>query len=210
MRTWILSILTLTGMVVLASAQSAGNPPALPPGHPAPPGQGALPPGHPPVEESPFPADPADVATVDAALDAYYASISGPKGAARDWARFQSLFVAEARFISLKPSGPGESRAFAMTTSQYIDFTRTYFERGGYFERDIHREIDQYRGIAQVFSTYESRRVADQPAYARGINSFQLIHDGKRWWITTMSWQLEAPGPDGEPIPAAYLPASSN
>lgn len=201
MKTFLITTLTITGLIALAYGQ--GQQP--PPGHPQ--VQPQLPAGHPSVEPPPFPADPKDVSSVGAVLDAYYASISGAKGQPRDWDRFQSLFVAEARFISLKPSGPEEARPFAMPTSQYVEFNKAYFERGGYYEWDIHREIDQYGGIAQVFSTYESRRAADEEPYARGINSFQLIFDGKRWWITTLSWQREEPG--GEPIPAQYLPESS-
>jgi hypothetical protein len=55
-----------------------------------------------------------------------------------------------------------------------------------------------------VFSTYESRRNADDiKPIARGINSIQLMNDGKRWWVVTVFWQAEAPD---NPIPGKYLP----
>ena len=45
-------------------------------------------------------ADPADVATQDAIIEALYDVISGPAGEARDWDRFRSLFIPEgARLI---------------------------------------------------------------------------------------------------------------
>jgi hypothetical protein len=52
-------------------------------------------------QEAPQPprADPADVATMDAIVEALYAVISGPVGEARDWDRFRSLFIPEARLI---------------------------------------------------------------------------------------------------------------
>jgi hypothetical protein len=54
-----------------------------------------------------------------------------------------------------------------------------------------------------VFSTYESRHAADDAKpFQRGINSFQLVNDGKRWWIMTIMWQGETPD---TPIPDAYL-----
>ena len=63
--------------------------------------------------------------------------------------------------------------------------------------------MEKFGHIAHIFSTYESRRKADDPApFARGINSFQLMNDGKRWWIVTIFWEAE--GPDN-PIPAEYL-----
>lgn len=36
----------------------------------------------------------------------------------------------------------------------------------------------------------------------RGINSFQLMNDGKRWWVVTIFWEAETPE---NPIPEKYL-----
>ena len=36
----------------------------------------------------------------------------------------------------------------------------------------------------------------------RGINSFQLLNDGKRWWVVTIFWLGETPD---NPIPKQYL-----
>ena len=49
-------------------------------------------------------ADPADVASIDAIIEALYDVISGPTGEPRDWDRMRSLFTADARtrgFLSL-------------------------------------------------------------------------------------------------------------
>jgi hypothetical protein len=48
------------------------------------------------------PANPADVASVDAIIKALYDVISGPAGQKRDWNRFRSLFAPGAR---LMPTG---------------------------------------------------------------------------------------------------------
>ena len=57
--------------------------------------------------------------------------------------------------------------------------------------------------MTHAFSTYESRRKAnDEKPFARGINSIQLLNDGKRWWVVTVYWQAERPD---SPIPAQYL-----
>ena len=59
--------------------------------------------------------------------------------------------------------------------------------KNGFFERSIDNHIDTYGDIAQVFTTYESRRAADDPTpFARGINSMQFFFDGKRWWCVTI------------------------
>ncbi len=207
MRSILLTVLTVTGLLALATAA----PQSVPPGHPqvAPP---QLPSGHPqvqmPDQQAPraVTANPADVESVEAVLDAYYESISGPKGQAREWDRFQSLFAPDARFITVKPTG-GSEPPVSMTTDLYVTMNKNYFERGGYFESDINRSIDEYGRIAQVFSTFESRRAENESPYSRGVNSFQMIFDGQRWWITTLIWQLEHP--EVGMIPPTYLPETS-
>ncbi|MCI0444796.1 hypothetical protein L0152_16510 [bacterium] len=52
-------------------------------------------------------------------------------------------------------------------------------------------------------STYESRRNADDPKpFMRGINSFQLLFDGNRWWVINVMWQHES---EEFPIPSRHL-----
>ena len=90
-----------------------------------------------------------------------------------------------------------------LSIDQFIEVNRDYFEHGGYFEDEIHRKADAYGNIAQVFSTYEGRRAADDAKpLVRGINSIQLLNDGKRWWIVTVFWQPETPD---NPLPDKYL-----
>jgi hypothetical protein len=89
------------------------------------------------------------------------------------------------------------------TVDQYITTVGPRLEQGGFFEREIARRVERYGGVVHVFSTYESRRAAADPApFARGINSIQLWSDGKRWWIVTIYWEGERPN---NPIPAGYL-----
>jgi hypothetical protein len=74
----------------------------------------------------------------------------------------------------------------------------------GFFERSIHNEIEQFGNIVQVWSTYESRHnLDDAKPFARGINSFQLLKDGDRYWVVNIFWDSESPA---KPIPATYLP----
>jgi len=76
-------------------------------------------------------------------------------------------------------------------------------EKEGFFEREIARTADVYGNIAQVFSTYETLKKADdKKPWMRGINSFQLLNDGTRWWVLTIYWQAETPE---NLIPAKYL-----
>jgi hypothetical protein len=76
-------------------------------------------------------------------------------------------------------------------------------EEQGFFEREVARRTEMFGNIAHVFSTYEARhKVEDKDPLVRGINSIQLMNDGKRWWIVTVFWQAETPD---NPLPKKYL-----
>ena len=149
------------------------------------------------------PADPADVASVDAILRALYDVISGPAGQRRNWDRMRSLFVPGARLI---PTGrrPDGSRAIQVwSVDQYISTVGPRLEQGGFFERELARRTERYGSVVHVFSTYDSKRAASDPQpFARGINSIQLWNDGQRWWVVSIFWESERPD---NPIPARYM-----
>lgn len=147
-------------------------------------------------------ARPADVASMGAIIDAVYDVISGPKGQERDWDRMRSLFLPGARLISARTDKDGVTAAHVMSVEDYIRVGGPMLKKDGFFEREAHRTEDRYGNIVQVFSTYESRHAAaDAKPFQRGINSFQLLFDGHRWWVVTIYWQ----GETAEfPIPAKY------
>jgi hypothetical protein len=155
-------------------------------------------------EAPPPPADPSDVSSIDAIMTAVYDVISGPAGEKRDWGRFRSLFVSGARLIPVALDQNGERMEARMLSPEgYTERSRAYLEENGFFEKEIHRVVEQFGPIAHVFSTYESRHTAeDAEPFARGINSFQLLNDGDRWWVVTIYWTGESPE---LPIPAKYL-----
>jgi hypothetical protein len=151
-------------------------------------------------------AKPSDVASPEAILAAVYDVISGPATQKRDWNRFQSLFYPDARLVRTAPKKEGGFSATAFSPQGYVDRASLYFEKNGFFEREIARHTERWGNILQAFSTYESRHDAkDALPFARGINSFQLFFDGNRWWILTIFWQEETAQ---NPLPAEFLPAS--
>jgi len=154
-----------------------------------------------PVATAPA-ANPGDVASIDAIIAAVYDVISGPAGK-RNWDRMRSLFVPGARLIptGIRPTGEAVSRV--NTLEEYIQRSSPFMEKEGFFESEIARRTETYGNIAHVFSTYESRHTKDDAKpFARGINSFQLMNDGKRWWVVTIFWQGET---EKNPLPAKYL-----
>jgi hypothetical protein len=149
-------------------------------------------------------ADPADVASPEAIIDAVYEVISGDAGVARDWDRFRSLFHPTARLVPSGFNPDGDMVVRVWTPEEYVTRAGPLLERDGFHEREIASRTERFGSMAHVFSTYDSRRSADDAEpFARGINSFQLVYDGTRWWILSIYWTGET---ETSPIPAEYLP----
>ncbi len=145
-----------------------------------------------------------DVSSIDAIMKAVYDVISGDAGQKRDWDRFRALFHKDARLIPASKNPTTKivgARAF--TPEEYIERSSPFMEKEGFFEKETARRTDLYGNIAQVFSTYASfHKADDKTPFACGINSFQLLNDGKRWWVMTIYWQGET---SELPIPGKYL-----
>jgi hypothetical protein len=157
------------------------------------------------MNEIPAPpaANPADVVSVDSIIAAVYDVISGPAGKKRDWDRMRSLFVPGARLIPTGPRQAGGYGSRVLTVDEYIERASGIFEKEGFFEREAARQMEQFGQIAHAFSTYESRHAPDDAKpFQRGINSIQLMNDGKRWWIVTIFWEGED---EKTPLPDKYL-----
>ena len=146
---------------------------------------------------------PADVASEEAIVAALYDVISGPACQHRDWDRLRALYVPGGRLIPTQTPRDGTIGIRVETPDEYVDAVKGSMEEFGFFEKEISHVGESFNGVVHRFSTYESRRAAnDATPFARGINSIQLLNDGKRWWVVTVYWASERPG---APIPAVYL-----
>jgi hypothetical protein len=149
-------------------------------------------------------AKPEDVKSIDSILAALYNIISGPAGD-RDWNRFRSLFLPGASLTSAGKDRDGGIRVRPRTVEEYVKGAGGYFSQHGFFESPIVSRVQTFGNVAQVFCSYESRGAADEAPFARGINSFQLAHDGKRWWIVSILWDEERPD---NPLPREFAAKS--
>ena len=146
-------------------------------------------------------AKPGDVDSIEHILAATYDVISGPAGP-RDWDRFRSLFYPGARLIPSHRDEKGVVSARALTPDEYATRGQGFFSKEGFFENTVANRIETWDNIAHVFSTYESRHAKGEKPFARGINSFQLLNDGTRWWVVTIYWESED---KDHPLPEKYL-----
>jgi len=158
-----------------------------------------------PAPAAPPEARPEDVKSLDAIIKACYYWTAGPIGKARDWDRLRSLFVNEARMIPVRHAvhGQGGNELLTMPVDGYIQLNKNYFEKGGFFEKEVARRSEQFGNIAHVWSTYESRRSEKDPQpYVRGVYSIQLAFDGTRWFMINVMWDTEQ---EGVTLPEKYL-----
>ena len=150
-----------------------------------------------------IPAEAKDVSSPEAIVAAVYDVISGPAAQKRNWDRMRTLFVPDARMIATGKRPTGEITRRVMSVEDYITNSGPFLEKDGFFEKEIGNKTEQFGNIVHVFSTYESKRtLADEGPFMRGINSFQLWYDGKRWWVITILWQSEN---KETPIPEKYI-----
>lgn len=145
---------------------------------------------------------PEDVASPEAIVRAMYDTLSGPAGE-RNWYRLRSLFVNGARVVPMAGrAGAGEGSP-ALSLAEWIEQVTPYLADNDFYEAEIMNHADRFGSIMQVFSTYETRRDPGETAFARGINSIQLLfHDG-RWWIVSVIWDQES---KENPIPGEFMP----
>ena len=148
--------------------------------------------------------DSADVASVDAIIEAMYDAISDPAGA-RDWDRLGSLITPTCRLTSVQRDSLDAPMHTTFTGEEFVQATQDYFEQNGFFQNEVARKTESYGNVVHAFSTYESfHSLEDAAPFQRGINSIQLLYSRGRWWIHSVTWQPEW---SDLPIPEEYLPA---
>ena len=89
-----------------------------------------------------------------------------------------------------------------MSPQDYINSSGKWLVENGFFEREVARSVHKFGNIAQVFTTYEAfKSESDSKPFMTGINSVQLLNDGKRWWIVNVFWQQAS---KKHPIPKEF------
>jgi hypothetical protein len=133
---------------------------------------------------------PQDVTSIDGILAAIYDVISGPAGG-RDWSRFRSLFLPQARLTTAGKNPDGTIRLHLLGVEDYVKVAGGFFAKEPFYEKPIVNRVEQYGNVAQVFSSYESHHAPGDAPFERGINSIQLLNDSERWWVVSILWDSE-------------------
>lgn len=143
-------------------------------------------------------ADPASAAP-DTVVRALYDIVSGPAGARKDWARMTTLFAPGAVVTPTTHRGDNFLAA-PQSQAQFAALNDKLLGQRGFYEREVAQQLFRFGHVAHVWSTYETRDRPDGPVRVRGVNAVQLLNDGKRWCILSITWDAEMAA---HPIPAA-------
>jgi hypothetical protein len=143
-----------------------------------------------------------DVGSIDGMVKAFYEVISGGVGVPRQWSRDRTLYIPNIRFVGMSERA-GKIVADVESHQEYVDGANDFFIKEGFVEKEIFRVTRKFGNMAQIFSTYEYSTSGKTKMSGRGINSIEMFFDGKRWWISAVTWDEERPN---NPIPKEFLP----
>ena len=135
-------------------------------------------------------------------MKAYYEVVSGPAGSSPDPARDHALHHPDARIALIDRKADGTAKADIVPLGEFYRRIGTGPRKKGFYEREVHRKTQRIGALTHVWSTYESTETPGGKPFSRGINSIQLLWDGKRFWI--LSWTFDDER-HGNRVPSEYL-----
>ena len=141
-----------------------------------------------------------DVGSLDAIMRSVNDVISGPAGD-RDWNRFRSIFLPQARFTQAIKTPEGGVAVVTWGVDEFILDAHDFFAEEAFYEKAIVNRPQSFGNVTQVFSSYESRHSPGEKPFQRGINSIKLLNDGKRLWVVSILWDAERPD---NPLPRKF------
>ena len=126
--------------------------------------------------------------------------ISSEEGKTRNGEAIGNLFIPTARFTVLMHDSASSDTIETIGLEEFLEMmTDPYYDKD-FYETELHKVVDEYNGIAQVFQTYHGY---DGEGYSEtGLNSYQLAYFDDRWWIVSTLWTGNSNGVD---IPEKYL-----
>jgi len=150
-----------------------------------------------------FPNRAEDAPSIARLMDLLYDAISFEEGSEPDWEGLGQVFSDHARITRITPEGTDY-----LDLPSFVTMIRNLVEIGAYtsfYEFELSRRVDRFGDVAQVWSTYETRRSrAARDALGRGVNSIQLVREQGTWKVLGLLWD-ETLSEALATIPAAAL-----
>ena len=123
-----------------------------------------------------------------------YELISGPADWERPWEKIAELYWPGARLRIEMEQNDGTIRSCDWSVDEFIAEAKPHYQKAGFWEIEISREVFEYGHIAHILSAYESRiNSPDSQPIARGINSVQVLKRKNQWRMAGIIFQKESP-----------------
>jgi len=132
--------------------------------------------------------------SIDGIINELLDQITTQKGEKMDTTAIRNLFHPSAIFTVAD-----STNAETVSLDDFLTLLKDPYYEEGYLEIEIHKVVDEYNGIAQVFQTFYGKD--SEGVEEKGINSYQLTYYGSRWWIVSLLWTIESKSVG---IPAKY------
>ncbi|WP_203294007.1 hypothetical protein [Luteirhabdus pelagi] len=135
------------------------------------------------------------VASIDGIINELLDQITIEKGEKMDTTAVRNLFHPSAILTVAD-----DAKAETVSLDDFLNLLKDPYYEEGYLEKEIHKIVDEYNGIAQVFQSFYGKD--SEGVEERGVNSYQLTYYDNRWWIVSLLWTVER---ESLEIPAKYV-----
>lgn len=138
--------------------------------------------------------------SIDGIVNEMLRLISTTEGKSRNLEAFRNLFLPSATFTVNSHDESFEKAIESVSLDDFIEILKDPYYEKGFLEYEISKVVEEYNGIAHVFQTF---RAKDSDNYEEtGINSYQMVYFGDRWYILNVLWTGES---NGVKVPEKYL-----
>ncbi len=139
-------------------------------------------------------ANPEEAQSIKNIIPALYSTVSGPAGSEKNWPLLSSLFARTGSVTPMFHDKDGAMTAETISVEAFIELNKKIFKDEGFYEKEVARETFVFGHMASILSHYASRNSPAAQPYAQGVNSFQLLHDGRRWCVISVTWDSNKGG----------------
>lgn len=119
-----------------------------------------------------------------------YGIVSGKAGSKRNWQLMEELMSPTAKIIPVFHNDEGYEIK-ELSVPDFIELNKQVFANVDFFETEVAAKIYQFGYSATIISQYESRDKVNAKPYSNGVNSFQLVNDGNRWCVISVTWDSD-------------------
>ncbi len=129
-----------------------------------------------------------------------YSVVSGAAGEAKDWQLMADLFAPTSQITPVFHDEKGQPQIQVLSVAEFTELNKKIFKDINFYETEVSSTVYQVGHMATVLSHYESRDALDSPPYSEGINTFQLLNDGRRWCVISVTWDSDKGGHTINPL----------